>query len=100
VIKLRISCDGSVQGLWTDEIQWAELGVLQVRRASRVEFDERKQCWTVCEAEPRGWRGWLERLFHGPSSHILHRATTRAAALAWEHEYFQPGGAGWRQRMS
>jgi hypothetical protein len=40
MIRLRISPDGCIRGLWTDDVGFAELGTMQVRRASHVEFDE------------------------------------------------------------
>lgn len=96
--KLRITPDGRVRGLWTDDVRLAELGTMHVRRASHVEFDDRHQSWYVREAEPGGAaRRWLQRLLGLDFGQLLHRATTRASALAWEHEYFQPGGPGWKQ---
>ena len=94
---LRITPDGRIRGLWTDDVRLAELGTMHVRRASHVEFDDRQQCWCVREAEPDcAVRQWLQRLLGLPLGRMLHRATTRASALTWEHEYFQPGGPGWR----
>ncbi len=96
MIKLRITIDGSVQSLWTDEIRWVCLGSVHVRRASHVEFDDRRQCWCVREAIPRGVvRRWLQRLLSRPMGRVLHVASSRRSALAWEKEYFQPGGSGW-----
>ena len=96
--KLRITPDGRIRGLWTDDVRFAELGTMHVQRASHVEFDDRQQCWCVREAAPSGWlRQWLQRLFGLALGRVLHRATTRARALAWEHEHFQPGGPGWGQ---
>jgi len=95
-IELRIGADGCVRGLWTDEINWRALGRLFVCRASHVEFCDRQQCWLVRAAEPASLlRRWLQRLLGQPSGRVLHRAATRTAALAWEHEYFRPGGTGW-----
>ena len=96
--KLRITPDGRIRGLWDDDVQRGELGVIRVRRASHVEFDDRKQRWTVREAAPRDVvLYWLQRLTCRPIGRVLHQATTRASAIAWEHEYFQPGGSGWRK---
>ena len=36
MIKLRITPDGRIRGLWSDEVQLCELGVVRVRRASHV----------------------------------------------------------------
>lgn len=96
MIKLRIMPDGRIRGLWTDEVQLCELGIVRVRRASHVEFDDRQQCWCVRDASPKTWLSrWLSRLLRQPIGRVLHRATSRASALAWEHEHFEPGGLGW-----
>lgn len=96
--KLRITPDGRIQGLWTDEVQLCELGVVRVRRASHVEFDDSRQCWTVRPAATASFlRKWLARLLSGPTDCIVHRAHSRSHALAWEHEHFQPGGPFWPQ---
>ncbi len=88
-IKLRIAEDGVVSGLWSDEIDWRDLGRLRITRASHVEFDEKAQGWTVQIGHPRGLiRRWLQRLTGRPFGEVLHRAPTRAAALEWEREYF------------
>ena len=54
--RLRISPDGRIRSVWDDDVQLGELGVIRVRRASHVEFDDRRQCWTVREAAPRNKR--------------------------------------------
>ena len=101
MIKLRISREGVVQSLWADEIQWVDLGVVQVRRASHVEFDEAGQCWCVQEGKPTSTvRRWLQWLLRRSMGQVLHRAATRQAALAWEHDHFQPGGPGWRRLLT
>ena len=100
MIKLRIALNGLIRGLWTDDVALAELGRVHVRRASHVEFDDQQQCWCVREARPATWlRNWLQHLAGWPIGKILHQATTRAQALAWEHQYFQPGGPGWTDSM-
>ena len=38
IIKLRITLEGNVTGLWDDQINWRLLGSLTIRRASHVEF--------------------------------------------------------------
>ena len=97
MIKLRITSDGCIRGLWSDDVHLAELGTMHVRRASHVEFDDRQQCWCVREAEPSSWlRRWLQRLLGLSLGRELHRAANRSSALTWEHEHFQPGGPGWR----
>ncbi|MCK4342691.1 MAG: hypothetical protein KAY37_13320 [Phycisphaerae bacterium] len=97
MIKLRITPDGCICGLYTDDVQLRQLGALKVRRASHVEFDGRQQSWLVREAQPvPHLRRWLQRLFGRPTGRVLHRAASRSLALAWEHEHFQPGGPEWR----
>ena len=96
MIKLRITTDGRIRGLWTDAIDLPGLGQVHVQRASHVEFDDRSQCWQVREATPRGiLPRLLDRLLRRACGNILYHATTRQAALAWEHAHFQPGGSGW-----
>ena len=96
MIRLRITRDGRIRGLWTDAVDFTGLGETDVRRASHVEFDRRMQQWFVTEAVPRGWlRRWIQRLFRRPMGRVIHFSSTRAAALEWERRYFEPGGRGW-----
>jgi len=95
-ITLCIAADGNVEGLWEDVVDWPSLGPIAVRRASHVEFCDRKQKWYVRAATPVGWlRRFVQRLLRRPCGEILHWATTRKQALAWEHAYYGPGGPGW-----
>ena len=95
--KLRITSDGRVCGLWTDQIQFKAMGTVRVRRVSHVEFYEHYQCWGVREAIPASSiRRWLQWLLRCPMGRLLRTASARRQALAWEHEYYQPGGPGWR----
>ena len=95
-MNFRILEDGTVRGLWSDDIDWPALGRVSVRRASHVEFDARRQLWTVREARRcnafdlllRPAKRWL-------GGDILFRAHRREEALAWERAWFGPGGAGW-----
>ena len=97
MIKLRITPNGRICGLWSDDVQLRDLGALKAHRASHVEFDNRQQCWCVREAEPSGAvRQWLQRLLGCRMGRVLHRAMTRTSALAWEHERFQPGEPDWK----
>ena len=52
MIRLRITPDGRIRGLWTDAVNFTGLGHTTVRRASHVEFDGRKQMWYVRKAVP------------------------------------------------
>ena len=98
-IKLRIGPDGVVRGLWDDAIGWSALGRVRVERASHVEFDPRRQLWTVQIGQPRGrLRWWLQRLLRRPFGEVVYGSRQRSQALAWEQEYFTPGGLGWSAR--
>ncbi|MHC4236433.1 MAG: hypothetical protein ACYSUQ_15050 [Planctomycetota bacterium] len=94
--KLRIAPDGTVRGLWDDQIGWPSLGRVSLQRASYVEFCNRRQMWYVragglCNA----LRVILDRLTGRPCGEMLHWAKTREAALRWERAHFGPGGGGW-----
>jgi hypothetical protein len=94
--KIRIAPDGTVRGLWTDEINWTSLGRAAVERASHVEFCRRRQQWFVREGQARNaLRALLETLLRRHFGRVLHWSGSRADALAWEHDYFSPGGPGW-----
>lgn len=75
---LLVDEEGDVHTLFTEEIDLREIGRIEnVHRASHVIFDEASQEWTVKCAF---------------TSRIVHRDPSRAAAIAWEVEHFQPGG--------
>ena len=44
---------GTAHGLYTEVIDLTSLGRLTVKRASRIEFSDGRQCWQV--------RSWLSR---------------------------------------
>ena len=95
-IKLRITANGSVCGLWDDAIDWTSLGRVSVKRASHVEFCDRRQLWCVRSSRPRNaLRRLLQWVLRRPCGEVLHRVATRSAALAWEQRHFGPGGEGW-----
>ena len=96
MIRLRVSPDGIVQGLWTDGADWASLGSVSVRRASHVEFCDRQQMWFVRAGRPRNWVfRLLQRVLHRPFGEVVHWARTRKDTLAWEQNHYRPGGPGW-----
>ena len=98
-MKLRITPNGTVRGLWDDGVDWPSLGRVSVHRASHVEFCPRRQQWYVQNGQPRTWlRRALQRLLWRPCGEILHWARSREDALAWEREYFAPGKPGWPGR--
>ncbi len=97
MIRLRITPEGRIRGLWTDAVNFTALGHTIVRRASHVEFDGRKQMWYVREAVPsRRLRRIVQKLTGWALGEIIAWAPSRQAALALEHELFQPGGGRWR----
>lgn len=94
--RIRIGPDGTIRGLWTDEIDWTSLGKTAVRRASHVEFCEHRQFWYVCSSQPRAaLRASLKTWLKPHVRDVLHWSSTRSEALAWEHDHFSPGGPGW-----
>jgi hypothetical protein len=100
-MKLRITPDGVIHGLWDDGIDWPAVGHVHVRRASHVEFCRRRQRWGVQIGQPRSWwRRLLQWLLRRPCGETLYWAPTRSEALAWELEHFAPGGPGWPGRVT
>ncbi len=95
-MKIRITPEGTIRGLWDDQVDWPSLGRVSVHRASRVEFCDRRQMWSVRAGRPRSWVfRLLQRVLHRPFGEVLHWAKTRQVALAWEQVHYQPGGPGW-----
>ncbi len=95
-MKLRISEDGTIRGLWSDAVDWHAIGCMSVRRASHVEFCSRRQKWYVRAGRPRSWiRRVLQHISGRPFGEILCWARTRQDALDWERAYYGPGGEGW-----
>lgn len=64
--------DGLGTGLYTEAIRLERIGRLSLRRATRIEFDNRAGYWRVYLAHGR------KALFHSPS---------RQACLDWERQY-------------
>ena len=76
-IVLDIDQAGDVRCLYTDEINLFAIGrVVNVRKASNVEFNEYKQCWQVISL----------------NGEILHENPNRETAIEWEIRAFSPGG--------
>lgn len=69
--KIFIRPDGQVEGLYTDTVPLKDLGALNVKRATHVEFDVERQEWVVTL----------------PSGKEVHRNPSREAALEWERSY-------------
>ena len=81
-IQIEITDMGAVRMLHDDAVDLSDLGTIRVERASHVEFDNATGFWTVRSAK---------------TGELLQARTTRAAALAWEKEYYSPSGKGWRE---
>ena len=95
-MKIRISPDGTVRGLWDDAVDWTSLGRVSVRRASHVEFCGRRQLWYVRDGRSRNaLRAILGIVLRRPFGDVLHWSGSRGDALAWEQNHYQPGGPGW-----
>ena len=69
---LKFDTTGNGHGLFTEAIDLASLGTLEIVRASSIEFNNTAQQWEVKSAEG-------ELHFSHPS---------RQACLNWEHQYF------------
>ena len=71
---LTFTPDGTGHGLYTEAIDLDRIGILSIRRATRIEFDDRAQYWRVYPARGRA------ALFNSPS---------REECLAWERRYLE-----------
>ena len=97
MIRLKISPDGTVRGLWDDQIDWPSLGLVSVTRASHIEFCDRRQMWYVQAGRPRSaLRRIVQAVFRRPFGEIVHWAGTREEALRWEQQHYGIGGPGWK----
>ena len=67
---------GAARCLYSEVIDLRQLGRLHLRRATRIEFDERAQRWDVLPARRAG-----KALFSAP---------TRSECLAWEQANVTP----------
>jgi hypothetical protein len=72
---ITFAADGTARGLWTEAVPLQELGVLEVHRASQVEFNASRQVWEVRLASNPGVAAF---------SH-----SSRAICLHWEREALQ-----------
>jgi len=63
---------GSGHCLFTEQIDLAALGVLQVKRASQVEFNNQTQSWEVLAL----------------SGQVRFSSPSRSACLDWEHQEY------------
>lgn len=72
-ILLIVAPDGSVSGLYTEAVDLAALGPLEIRRASQVEFNPEVQAWEAVL----------------PGGEVIARSPCRVEALARERATLQ-----------
>lgn len=70
-VIMTITADGTARCLWTEALPLADLGRLDIKRATGIEFDNRVQAWRVYD-------GMGDCLYCSPS---------RDACLAWEQKH-------------
>ena len=58
--------------LYTESVDLAAIGPLEIRRASTIEHNHATQQWEV----------------RAPDGKLLYEHPARSACLAWEHQYF------------
>lgn len=76
-VILEIDEMGNIHCLHTDKIDLFAIGkIVDVRKASNIEFCELKQCWQVTSLDGK----------------ILYEHQNRQAAIDWEIENFSPNG--------
>jgi hypothetical protein len=68
---LHVLPDGTIQGLYTEALDLSTLGLLEVRRAMTIEFDNPAQVWRVFNRSGRS-------VYDSPS---------REDCLAWERQH-------------
>ena len=76
-IVFDIDENGNMHGLYTDSINLFEIGrVINVKKASNVEFNQKKQMWEVLSLD----------------GEVLFEHQNREKAIEKEIEMFSPGG--------
>ncbi len=73
-LVLRIDPFGQVRCFYTEAIDLAQIGRLEIQRASTVEFNDTNQQWEVRD----------------PAGLLLYSHPSRATCLAWEQDHLQP----------
>jgi hypothetical protein len=72
MIQLIVTPDGTVEGLYTEVIDLAAIGRLQIKRASSIEFDNPAQVWRVFD----------------PKGRCVCSSPSRQECLRWEEAHF------------
>ena len=67
---LKFTATGLASCLYTEIIDLAAIGQLEITRASNIEFNNQTQLWEVTN----------------PQGRVLHSARSRSACLEWEQE--------------
>ena len=73
-IQISFKPDGTAQCLWTEVLPLYELGLLEITRASNIEFNNSTQHWEVKDRKGK----------------IRFIAKSRSVCLEWEKETLQP----------
>ena len=73
-IQNSFKSDGTAHCLWTDAISLHELGLLEITRASQIEFENATQHWEIRDRKGR----------------VRFIAKYRAGCLEWEQQHLQP----------
>lgn len=70
---LTFNDHGEVHCLYTEALDLAAIGVLEITRATQIEFNNGRQQWEV---------------IGGPDDQVLFSNPSRTACLAWEQKHF------------
>ena len=71
---------GLARCLYTETIDLRSLGILRIRRASNVEFDNHEQRWKVYDLKGK----------------CLYSAPSRIACLSWERDFLDGDSETWK----
>ena len=66
--------DGNGHCLYTEAIDLKNIGTLEIKRATNIEFNDHTQLWEVRDAKNNG---------------ILYQDASREICLRWEHDNLQ-----------
>ena len=69
-VVLKFTATGIASCLYTEIIDLAAIGQLEITRASNIEFNNQTQLWEVTD----------------PQGRVLRSARSRSACLEWEQE--------------